>query len=87
MTAPGSIPGAARSAATTVPGSSKQNSSSASAGRIDLGPSAVGHIPLTEAADAATRPEKKIGGPIRFSLPLRPTHPDPGRDSIERVPK
>ncbi|MGW0846621.1 hypothetical protein ACWD26_42170 [Streptomyces sp. NPDC002787] len=40
----------------------------ASAGRIDLAPPVAAHIPLAEAADAATRLEKRIGDPIRFVL-------------------
>ena len=50
----------------------------ASAGRIDLAPSVAAHIPPTEVADATTRPERKIGDPIRFVLPLKPAHPGPG---------
>ncbi|MFG2602759.1 zinc-binding dehydrogenase [Streptomyces sp. NPDC048514] len=40
----------------------------ASAGRLDLTPSITAHVPLSEAADAVARLEKKIGDPIRLVL-------------------
>ncbi len=40
----------------------------ASSGRLDMGASISGHVPLAEAADAVARLEKKIGDPIRLVL-------------------
>lgn len=40
----------------------------ATTGRLDLGPSISGHIPLADAADAITRLENKTGAPIRLVL-------------------
>lgn len=40
----------------------------ACAGRIDLAPAVAARLPPAEAADAVTRLEKKIGGPIRSVL-------------------
>lgn len=40
----------------------------ASTGRLDLGPSISGHIPLADAAEAVTRLEHKTGDPIRLVL-------------------
>ncbi|WP_059008602.1 zinc-binding dehydrogenase [Streptomyces specialis] len=40
----------------------------ASAGRLDLGPSISGHLPLSEAAEAVERLEHKTGDPVRLVL-------------------
>jgi D-arabinose 1-dehydrogenase-like Zn-dependent alcohol dehydrogenase len=40
----------------------------ASTGRLDLAPSITDHVPLTEAADAIHRLERKTGDPIRLIL-------------------
>ncbi|MGV9356010.1 zinc-binding dehydrogenase [Streptomyces misionensis] len=39
-----------------------------SAGRLDLTPSITAHIPLSEAADAVARLERKTGDPVRLVL-------------------
>lgn len=39
-----------------------------SSGRLEVGPSISGHVPLAEAADAVARLERKLGDPIRLVL-------------------
>lgn len=40
----------------------------ATTGRLDLGPSVSGHVPLADAADAVARLESKTDAPIRLVL-------------------
>lgn len=40
----------------------------ASLGRIDLAPPMTSHVPLSEAADAVARLEKRAGAPVRLVL-------------------